>query len=291
MQDQGVSPVEPEVKVGLALGGGVARGIAHIGVLQALTDHQIPVHLIAGTSAGSLVGAMYAAGLDPHLLQRAAEQLRWRGLVRLKLRRDGLLDSDGLERFLLGNVGDLDFRDLRLPFTAVACDLITGEEILLQEGRVAVAVRASSAFPGIFLPVRIGERVLVDGGLVNNVPSSVCRRMGADYVIAVDLNKPRAEARPPRNLLHIMLYSLAIVQKPQIDQCLACADVVVQPDLNDFSVLELERVREMVQAGRQAALKVVDRIKADLAALQARRSRERSPQRAGAPVGVSALPE
>lgn len=255
-----------DVKVGLALGGGVARGIAHIGVLQALTEHRIPIHMIAGTSAGSLVGAMYAAGLDPFLMERAAEQLHWRGLVRLKLRRDGLLDAEGLERFLLGHVGDLDFSDLKLPFGAVACDLISGEEVLLREGRVALAVRASSAFPGIFLPVRVGERVLVDGGIVNNVPSSVCRRMGADYVIAVDLNKPRPEMRPPRNLLHIMLYSLAVVQKPQIEQCLACADAVIQPDLNDFSPLELERVAPMIRAGRTAALQVVEQIKQDLAA-------------------------
>ncbi len=257
------------VRVGLALGGGVARGIAHIGVLQALAEHSLPVHLVAGTSAGSLVGAMYAAGLDPFLMERAAARLNWRGLVRLKLRRDGLLDAAGLERFLAGHVGDLEFSDLKLPFTAVACDLITGEEVLMQTGRVAIAVRASSAFPGIFLPVRLGDRILVDGGIVNNVPSSVCRRMGADYVIAVDLNKTRAQARPPRNLLHIMLNSLAIVQKPQIDRCLAGADVAVRPDLNDFSPLELERVREMVQAGRRAALQLVDKIKADLAALQA----------------------
>lgn len=251
-------------KVGLALGGGVARGIAHIGVLQVLVEHRIPIDLIAGTSAGSLVGALFAAGLDPWLMERAAEQLHWRGLVRLKLRRDGLLDAQGLERFILGHIGDLDFRDLKIPFAAVACDLLRGEEVLLQEGRVALAVRASSAFPGIFLPVRVGNRLLVDGGLVNNVPASACRRLGADYVIAVDLNKPRPENRPPRNLLHIMLYSLSVVQRPQIEQSLQAADAVIQPDLNDFSVVELERVRPMVEAGRAAALAALPQIQRDL---------------------------
>lgn len=252
--------------VGLALGGGVARGIAHIGVLQALAEAGVPIDYIAGTSAGSLVGALYAAGLDPWLMERAAEHLQWRGLVRLKLRRDGLLDAEGLERFVLGNVGDLKFNQLRLPFAAVACDLQTAEAVVLREGRVAPAVRASCAFPGVFLPVRMGQRLLVDGGLVNNVPVSVCREMGADYVIAVDLNRPSANAPPPRNLVHIMLYSLAVLQRPQIQQCLADADAVIQPDLGGFSIIELERVREMVAAGRRAAEAVLPRILADLQA-------------------------
>lgn len=253
-----------EVKVGLALGGGVARGMAHIGVLQVLHEHNIPVHVVAGTSAGALVGAMYSAGLDPWEMQGAAESLNWRGMVRLKLRRDGLLDSGGLERFILSHVGDLQFQDLKIPFTAVATDLLSGEEILLNEGRVATAVRASCAFPGIFLPVRLNNRTLVDGGLVNNVPTSVARQMGADVVIAVELNRPRAEIRPPRNLLHIMLYSLAVLQRPQIAACLSRADICVQPDLNDFSVVELERLHELIEVGREAALQALPQLHAVL---------------------------
>jgi len=253
-----------EVRVGLALGGGVARGMAHIGVLQALHEHNIPVHLVAGTSAGALVGAMYCAGLDPWAMQRAAESLNWRGMVRLQLRRDGLLDATGLERFILANVGDLNFRDMKVPFTAVATDLLSGEEILMTEGRVATSVRASCAFPGIFLPVRMGQRTLVDGGLVNNVPTSVVRQMGADVVIAVELNRPRSEIRPPRNLLHIMLYSLAVLQRPQIAASLSRADVCIQPDLNDFSVVELERLHGMIEVGRKATVEVLPQIRAAL---------------------------
>ncbi|BDG61800.1 patatin-like phospholipase family protein [Caldinitratiruptor microaerophilus] len=265
-----------EVKVGLALGGGVARGIAHVGVLQALEESGIPIHIVAGTSAGSIVGALYAAGLDPWLLERVARELNWRGLVRLRLRRDGLLDAEGLEQLLRGNIGDLEFSQLRIPFAAVACDLLTGEEVVFREGRVAPAVRASASMPGVFLPVRMGARLLVDGGIVNNVPVSVCRAMGADYVIGVDLNRPRDRLRPPRNLLHILLYTLALLQRPQIEASLAQADVAIRPDLSEFSVVELERVSEMVEAGRRATFAAVPRIRADLERLRAGRAATRT---------------
>lgn len=263
--------MDPKVKVGLALGGGFARGAAHIGVLQALAAHKIPIDIVAGTSAGSLIGAMYCAGLDPWLVERAAERMNWRALVRLKLRRDGLLDADGLERFLMGNVGDLQFSDLRIPFTATATDLLTGTEVLLSSGRVVTAVRASCAFPGIFLPVRIGKHTLVDGGLTHPVPAEVARRMGADVVIAVELNRPSSEVKPPRNLLHIMLYSLALVQRPQILSALKDADVVIQPDLSEFGVIELERVSAMVRAGREAAEEALPSIRAALERLSLER--------------------
>ncbi len=259
--------MKPKVKVGLALGGGFARGIAHIGVLQALLSNQIPIDLVAGTSAGSLVGAMFCAGLDPWLMERVVEQMNWRALVKLRLRRDGLLDATGLERFIVGQVGDLQFRDLETPFTAVATDLLTGQEVLLNSGRVSTAVRASCAFPGIFLPVRVGQHTLVDGGLTHPVPSTVVRRMGADLVIGVELNQPRRQSRPPKNLLHIMLYSLALVQRPHIERALHDADVIVRPDLNDFSVMELERAEEIVRTGRESTEAMIPAIRTALATL------------------------
>lgn len=265
---------KPKVKVGLALGGGFARGIAHIGVLQALEANNIPIDLVAGTSAGSLVGAMYCAGMDPWLVQQAAEQINWRALVRLKLRRDGLLDAEGLERWLLATAGDLDFADLRVPFTATATDLMTGQEVLLTSGRVCTAVRASCAFPGIFLPVRLGPHTLVDGGLVHPVPAAVVRNMGADLVIGVELSRPRAETKPPRNLLHIMLYSLAVVQRPQIALALKEADIAIRPDLSNFGVIELERVADMVRVGREAAEEAIPAIRDAMERLSADHDKE-----------------
>jgi len=270
--------VAPQVKMGLALGGGFARGIAHIGVLQALVAHRIPIDYVAGTSAGSLVGAMFCAGLDPWLLERICEQLNWRALVRLKLRRDGLLDAEGLERFVLGNMGDVQFRDLKIPFVATATDLLTGTEVLLNSGRVSTAVRASCAFPGIFLPVRVGTHTLVDGGLVHPVPSTVVRSMGADLVIGVELNRPGPTGKPLRNLLHIMLQSLALVQRPQVEKSLREADVTIQPPLHDFSVMELERVEDMVRAGREAAEAAIPEILATLDRVAAEKRNLPSPE-------------
>ncbi|MCL5677055.1 MAG: patatin-like phospholipase family protein, partial [Firmicutes bacterium] len=131
-------------RLGLALGGGAARCVAHIGVLQVLQENHIPVHLIAGTSGGALIGALYAAGMDPKWLEELAARINWRHLVRLNLRRDGLLDTEGLERFVATLVKDQTFANLRLPLAAVAVDLVTGEEIILGDGPVAPAVRASS---------------------------------------------------------------------------------------------------------------------------------------------------
>jgi NTE family protein len=270
--------VAAQVKVGLALGGGFARGIAHIGVLQALVANRIPIDYVAGTSAGSLVGAMFCAGLDPWLLERVAEQLNWRALVRLKLRRDGLLDSEGLERFVLGNMGDVQFKDLKVPFTVTATDLTTGTPVLLDAGRVSTAVRASCAFPGIFLPVRVGTHTLVDGGLVHPVPAKVVRNMGADMVIGVDLSRPGPSTRPLRNLLHIMLQSLALVQRPQVEKSLREADVAIQPDLCSFSAMELERVEDMVRCGREAAEAAIPDILAALSRAAAERSETPPPE-------------
>lgn len=260
--------MRPRAKIGLALGGGFARGIAHIGVLQALQAHQIPVDLVAGTSAGSLVGAIYAAGCDPHQMERLVHEMNWRALVRLRLRRDGLLDSTGLEQFLTGKVGDLSFEELKVPFTAVASDLLDGQEVLLNSGRVATAIRASCAYPGIFLPVRVGKHTLVDGGLTQPVPASVVRRMGADLVIGVELNQSSRQSEPPRNLLGIILASMSLVQQPLIEQALQSADVVVQPDLRDFSLVDLERVAEMVSRGREAAEAAIPAIRERLEALE-----------------------
>lgn len=249
------------MKVGLALGGGFARGMAHVGVLQAMEEHAIPIDCVAGTSAGSLVGAMYCAGLDPWQMEKQVDKINWRSLVRLRLRRDGLLDAEGLERWILSAVGDLTFSDLRLPLTVTATDLELGAEVLLQEGRVAQAVRASCAFPGIFLPVRMGEQTLVDGGLFHPVPTRVCRQMGADLVIGVELGRSAGDqALAPRNLIHIVLGALSIVQRPLVVATLAEGDVVIQPDLGSFSIWELERAREMIAEGRRATEEAIPHI-------------------------------
>lgn len=251
--------------LGLALGGGAARCVAHIGVLQVLEENGIPIHLIAGTSGGALVGALFAAGLTPKWLAELADRLNWRHIVKLNLRRDGLLDTEGLERFVATLVKNQTFADLRLPFAAVAVDLLTGDEVILQEGAVAPAVRASSSIPGIFAPVPYRGRLLVDGGVRNNVPVSLARAMGADVVIAVDVvDRQRHRLDAPRNLIQVMMASYDILQAAQVGQALEEADVVVRPDASRMTGFDLEHAHQYVELGREATELALPQIRSRL---------------------------
>jgi NTE family protein len=188
-------------RVGLALGGGGARGMAHVGVIRVLERAGIAVDCIAGTSAGSLVGVAYAAGLNSDQLLEMALRMRWRDILQPVWPRQGFISFAKLESFLARSLGDLTFADLKIPYAAVTADLATGKQVVLREGRVARAVRASCSVPGIATPVEIDGRLLVDGGVVNNLPISVVRNLGADVVIAVGLALPPGDY--PRGALRI----------------------------------------------------------------------------------------
>ncbi len=180
-------------RVGLALGGGGARGMAHVGVIRVLEREGIPIDCIAGTSAGSLAGAAYAGGIRGHDLVELALRLRWRDIVRPVWPRQGFVSFARLEDFVAELLGDPEFADLEIPYAAMAADLATGEQVVLKEGRVAPAVQASCSVPGIATPVAIDGRLLADGGVVNNLPISAVRALGADVVIAVGLGWPPGE--------------------------------------------------------------------------------------------------
>lgn len=272
-------------RVGLALGGGIARGLAHIGVLQVLEENKVPVDIVAGTSSGSLVGAMYAAGLSVERMVQEARKLVWSNLVKLRLRRDGLLDSDGLNRLFHALVGDLDFSRLRLPFAAVAVDVTTGEEVSIREGKVAAAVRASCAVPGVFLPVRMNGRVLVDGAVRNSVPVSVVRAMGADLVVAVELGRQTKPQAPPRNILDIIMYSIAIMSQDQIDKALARADIAIRPILDNLGPVDLHRADEFIEAGRLAAREAIPELLARLSPVRSEGTRSTVGADAGDAIG------
>lgn len=186
-------------KIGLALGSGGARGWAHIGVIQALEEAGIPVHCVAGASMGALVGGAYASG-KVHVLREVALRLDWRQVLyhflEFTFPRSGLIDGAKIVRFVRAQVAKSDIETLPMPFAAVATDLATGREVVIRKGDLIDAIRASIAIPGIFTPVIRDGEVLVDGGLVDPVPVSVARQMGADFVIAVDLNRGAFDRRP-----------------------------------------------------------------------------------------------
>lgn len=248
-------------RLGLALGGGAARGLAHIGVLQALNESGLRISAIAGTSAGAIIGALYAGGLTPHQLAQLAQHTTWAHLVRLTVPRRGLVDTRKLEDFINSLLRGKTFAQLDIPFACVATDLVSGEEVILREGNVAAAVRASASVPGIMVPVVRDGRLLVDGGVVNNVPVSVTRQLGADVVVAVDVNAGAILDRDPKGIIQIILQSMEIMQRRALRDEIMLADVLLEPGTGFYSGIELDRAPEIIARGREVALTQMERIK------------------------------
>lgn len=250
-------------KIGLALGGGSVRGAAHLGVLEVLEREGLRPDYVAGVSAGSVVGAVYCAGLKLDEIKRLALGLQWRKLGRVTRPRLGFFDGRRLEEYLNKAIGPLQFEDLEVPLAAVAVDITCGELVVLKEGPVAPAVRASCAIPGIFTPVERGEQILVDGGMLNNVPVSVAREMGADYVIAVDLLSPTTWGRRPRNLLEMFYISFYTLLRAAHREA-PVADCLIVPQIGQFNWVDFSQAEALMEKGRQAAEAKIEQIKRDL---------------------------
>lgn len=247
-------------RTGLALGGGAARGYAHIGVLKVLETNGIGFDYVTGTSVGSLIGAFVCGGFGWKEIYDIAKKLSWKELVRPTLSGLGLVSTDKMERFVEDLLGDMDFDELRIPFRAVAVDIASAREVVIDSGSVARAVRASSSIPGIFEPVISGKMALVDGGVINNLPSALAREMGADRVIAVDLNASRSASRMPENLLDISYRSFAMLLDSSSAEGREDADVLIQPDLKGFSYHDLGQADELFRRGEDAATAALDRL-------------------------------
>ncbi|HYM06549.1 MAG TPA: patatin-like phospholipase family protein [Terriglobales bacterium] len=282
----GPSSAKPRLKVGVALEGGGALGLAHIGVLQWFEDHHIPIDFLAGTSMGGLVGGLYATGKSPQQLRELVEKQNWDvilggtipyedlsfrrkedqvafpNLIVLGLRK-GLVLPGGLnagqqislliDRETLAYSGVQSFDDLPTPFRCVATDLVTGKQAVFKDGSLSRAMRATMAIPGLFSPIREGEHVYVDGGLVGNLPTDVVRDMGADVVIGVHLQTSPAEANKIQSLFAILGRSIDVVVAGNEIRGLAGADLVVSVDLQDFNSLEYQKSKEIIDRGTAAA--------------------------------------
>lgn len=240
-------------RIGLALSGGAARGYAHLGVLRVMEELRIPVDVVAGTSVGSIVGALLAGGYTADQMAEIAAGLKWQKLVSPTLSGLGLVTARKLEHFITELLGNVTFTELRIPFKAVVTDIARGDEIVFSDGSVAQAVRASCSVPGIFEPVVDEERALVDGGVVNNLPSGLVRAMGADVVIAVDLNAHQANGTIPVNLLDVTFRSFAMLLDRTSAEGRDDADIMVQPDLSEFGYHDLSHADEMIARGVAAA--------------------------------------
>jgi NTE family protein len=251
-------------RVGLALSGGAARGIAHIGVLRALEENAIPIDAIAGASAGALVGGCYAAGLSIKQLEAMARKFRWRHVSRLSFSRLGLQSNAPMEKFLRATLPVTRFEDLRIPFAALATDLQDGTAVVMRDtGDVTFAIRASVCVPALYTPVRDPEgRLLVDGGLVANLPISYTRALGADIVIAVDVGADGAKfIDHPRTALGVLMKAFVAAERVVSNQEAPNADLIIMPRVGHIRWDETRRAEEFLKIGYEAALESVDQIK------------------------------
>jgi len=258
-------PTPRPPRIGLALGGGAARGFAHIGVIQVLEEAGIVPNLVVGTSAGSLVAALYAAGKSGRELAGLAQAMDEATITDWSYPGRALIRGEALARYVREQTGGLTFEQARLPLGIVATDLATGEPILFQRGDVAMAVRASSAVPAVFQPVRIGDHEYVDGGLVSPVPVRFARQMGAEFVIAVDISSP-PDGQPTGDAARMLLQTFAIMGKSINRFELRDADLVLRPSLSGVGSADFAARLRSIQAGREATLRALPDLRAKLAA-------------------------
>ncbi len=269
-EDRSLEPPPPQgdqslrPRVGLALSGGAARGVAHVGVLKVLLEAGVRIDCVAGTSAGALVGGAFAAGLSIAEMEAFGRGMRWRDFGRMAFSRLGIQTNARMEDFIRARFPFTRFEDLPIPFAAVATDLHTGAAVVLKDvGDIAFAIRASCAVPGWYVPVTDGEgRQLVDGGLVANVPTGAARALGADVVIAVDVNSEGAKfLGPPQSVIGVLFQSMLVVQRTVAAHQWREADLVLTPKVGHIRWDEMARVEEFFTAGEEAARESLEKIR------------------------------
>jgi NTE family protein len=268
---QAPPPPPKKVRIGLALGGGAARGFAHIGVIKALEAQGIVPEIVVGTSAGSVVGALYAAGYDGFTLQRTAMEMDEATIsdwaLPLFSRSSGVLKGEALQNYVNKAVGGVPMERLKKRFGAVATDLKTGESVLFNKGNTGLAVRASSSVPSVFQPVKIGAKTYVDGGLVAPVPVKYVREMGADFIIAVNIST-QADSQATTSSLDVLMQTFSIMGQRINHFELKEADIVITPALGKMGSADFNGRNLAILAGEQAAAAVMPQIKAKLKARQ-----------------------
>jgi NTE family protein len=258
--------------IALALGGGFARGFAHLGVLKVLAQHHIRVSHIAGTSVGSVFAAAYASGAPLARILAASRTIRFRDIARWTVSRLGLASNHRLAEIVERVFEAKQFEDMKIPLAIVATDLATGEPVVFRQGPLLEAIRASCAYPGLFEPIQIGTRWLADGGLVAPVPTEAVRQMGARLVVGVSVGTQELNRTAPKNVFQVVARAVSAAQKHQQDNWERHADLVIRPDLQDFSWDEFGRAGEAILAGEAAARLALPRIQQLLRACEESRS-------------------
>lgn len=246
-------------KFGLALGGGGARGFSLIGAIKAFEEHNIKFDYIAGTSVGAIVGASVAYGLTADELLEIALSLKERD-IRKNFVPLTPSKTDGIEAILTNNLGDIEFSDLKTPFCAVAVDIKTGKELHITKGNLAKAVAGSCAVPGVFTPVELEDHLLFDGGLINTIPANVPKLNGCQITIAIDINSTRGSGAKSRRYFDLLGASIGVMMKSNTIKGYLNADVMIQPNLKEFSSARLAGAMEMYEEGYRATKEKIPEI-------------------------------
>ena len=247
-------------KLGLALGSGGARALAHLGVLEVLAESEIKIDYLSGSSMGSLIGGLFACGIPLKYIRALAEELDWEHLSDFAFPRQGLLKGNKLLSFLKIMTKNKNFEDLNIPFAAVACNIENGEHVILKEGSVAKAIRASTAIPGVFVPYQHQKQKLIDGGIIDPVPVSSCYNLGADIVIAVDVGIKKLDSSA-NNIFDVLLNTFDIMQLKYTQSSDWQVELIIEPELDKISAFELDKAGYCIEAGRQAAASSLEDIK------------------------------
>jgi NTE family protein len=244
------------IPIGLALSGGTARSVAHIGVIKAIEERGNVIDYLSGTSGGSIVAALYAGGKTVSELERIADGMQWWKLAGLTFSRLGFLSGDKIAEFIIEQVGDIDFEELRIPTAIVAADLTTGRKKVFTEGRVAIACQASSSIPEIYRPVEMKGHSLVDGGLIEYLPIETLSSFGEMFRMGVNLGRIGADARrKPKHIIEVIMQVTGFVSQHNSRRSEELADFVVCPDLSGYSPFALQKAHEMIELGYRETLK------------------------------------
>ncbi len=255
-----VQPPPKLAKIALVLGAGSSKGFAHIGVLKILEENKIPIHMIVGTSAGSVVGSLYAYGMDAFSLQKLSFSVQKDDIVDLLyLPSNGFIKGEKLEEFINKTVNYTPMEKLKIPFYAVATDLERGQEMIFGKGNTGTAVRASCSIPGIFRPVRISDRIYVDGGVVSPVAVDAAKKLGADVVIAVDISSA-VDRTQPEGTIDTLLQSINIMYSKLGSIQVCKADVVIKPNVSYIGSADFSKRHEAILEGEKAAVEALPQI-------------------------------
>ena len=251
--------MEERPTVGLALGSGAARGLAHIGVLKALEEMDIEIDMISGSSAGALIGGLYCTGISPKMIKNLAIQIDKKMWVDFTMPKTGIIKGERIQEILKLITGDRRIEELDKKLIVVATDLKTGEEVIFTHGSIHTAIRASISIPGVFEPVEHKGRILIDGGVVDRVPISVLKNMGTDIVIGVDVGFSKYQSKVI-HMFDILLQSIDIMAKQVMEADLALADLIIAPSLGHVESSKFELVEECARIGYEATMVKKDKI-------------------------------